>query len=146
LIEPSFYWFSILVHKETGDLYCMLIEDGMDSGSPRVEPLDDWYNYVFHSNIDLLSDLYGATQNHYSQINLVISWENGASTTFIRAGDSGWITHNREGGTEDVFPEFAQINDTLEISFPTTTIVYSLYDDHTGIFGDESFRWGAKIS
>jgi len=146
LIEPSYYWFSILVHKETGDLYCMLIEDGMDPGPPHVEPLDDWYNNVFRSDIDLLSDLYGAAQDFHSQIILAILWENGENTTFIRAGDSDWIMHSRDGDTRDVFPEFTQMNDVLEIRFPTTTRVYSLYDDHTGIFGSESFRWGVMIS
>ena len=38
------YWISILVHRETGELFCLLTEDGPEPGPPVIEPLDDYYN------------------------------------------------------------------------------------------------------
>jgi len=146
LIEPSFYWFSILVHKETGDLYCMLIEDGMDPAPPHVEPLDIWYSNAFDPDIDLMADLYQATQDQYSHINLLIAWDNGENTVFIREGDTDWFMYSRDGSSREVYPEFTLRRDVIEIRFPTTRRVYSLYDDFVGTFGDESFRWGYMIS
>jgi len=148
MLEPSYYWFSILVHKETGDLYCMLIEDGMDPAPPHVEPLDDWYNNVFRRDDDVspISDLFNATETYGSHISLIIAWDAGDDTVFLKNGDFDWIMHSRDGGVRDVIPSFTLRGAVLEIRFPTTTRFYSLYDDHTGSFGDESFRWGYMIS
>ena len=40
------YWFSILVHKETGEMLSRTRSDG-ESPIEEIEPLDDWYNRFF---------------------------------------------------------------------------------------------------
>ena len=40
------YWFSILVHKETGELLSRTRSDG-ESPIEEIEPLDDWYFRFF---------------------------------------------------------------------------------------------------
>ena len=40
------YWFSILVHKETGELLARVKSDG-ESPIEEIEPLDEWYNRFF---------------------------------------------------------------------------------------------------
>jgi hypothetical protein len=42
--DPGQYWFSILVHNETGEMLAMLTEDGQDPGPPDFKPIDDYYN------------------------------------------------------------------------------------------------------
>ena len=41
--EISRYWYSILVHKETGAMLFMMTSDGEEPVT-TVEPLDDWYD------------------------------------------------------------------------------------------------------
>jgi len=40
------YWFSILVHKETGEMLCRISSDG-EYPTVDIEPLDDWYSEVY---------------------------------------------------------------------------------------------------
>jgi len=40
------YWFSILVHKETGALLCRVRSDG-EFPEEDIEPLDDWYDRYY---------------------------------------------------------------------------------------------------
>ena len=40
------YWFSILVHKETGALLSRIISDG-EYPTEDIEPLDDWYSRYY---------------------------------------------------------------------------------------------------
>jgi len=49
--------------------------------------------------------------------------------------------YSRDGGESGVFPEFSLSGPTIEIRFPTTTRVYYLYRNNTGVFGNESFTW-----
>ena len=46
LDEPYMYWFSILVHKKTGEMLARTVSDGMDYYE-EIEPLDDWYNRYY---------------------------------------------------------------------------------------------------
>jgi len=43
------YWFTILVDKENGELWCRLTEDGEEPAPPEYVLLDDWYNEIFGS-------------------------------------------------------------------------------------------------
>jgi len=74
---------------------------------------------------------------------LEIRWSSDTITSFERNGyiSHDWIMNSRTGGVSDVFPSFSRSGSTIEIRFPTTTRVYYLYDNFTGVFGDEYFRW-----
>jgi len=71
---------------------------------------------------------------------LEVHWENETITTFERS-DLRWTMYSRTGDTSEVFPAFSRSGTTIEIRFPTTSRVYYLYDDYTGIFGEERFTW-----
>ena len=43
LDNPEAYWFTILVHTETGTLLHRFMSDG-EFPVEEIEPLDDWYN------------------------------------------------------------------------------------------------------
>jgi len=144
-IEPWMYWFSILVSKETGELLCMLIEDGANPGPPVILPLDEWYENM-NAIIPPTLELYQATVNRYDWFDIYIHWLNGETTIFVwDAVELKWIMHSRNGGTSDVLPTFTLNGETLEIRFPTTSRVYYLYPDFTGIFGDERLHWSYDL-
>ena len=46
LDNAEIYWFSILVHTETGTLLHRLMSDG-EFPVEEIEPLDDWYNKYY---------------------------------------------------------------------------------------------------
>ena len=46
LDNPEAYWFSILVHTETGVLLHRFVSDG-EFPEEEIEPLDDWYNRYY---------------------------------------------------------------------------------------------------
>ena len=46
LDSHEMYWFSILVRKETGELFCRVKSDG-EFPTEDIEPLDDWYIRFF---------------------------------------------------------------------------------------------------
>ena len=45
------YWYNILVHMVTGELFFMLTPDGLDT-TVTIEPLDDWYNRNYGDSYD----------------------------------------------------------------------------------------------
>jgi len=144
-VDPTNYWFSILVNQETGDLYCMLIEDGMDPGPPVIRPLDEWYDDWANMDFGDYSpseDLYNAALHSGAWVEIYIYWnDDGRTTRFVRDAYSDWIMYSREGNVTDVLPTFSHRNGVLEIRFPTTQRVYYLHDDHTGEFGSEILTW-----
>ena len=144
-IKPDMYWFSILVHKDTGKLFSMLIEDGMDPGPPIIEPLDAYYDKYFNYPATYLAateELYQAIIDGRIWIGMNIFWENGTVTAFeYDAYNDFWYMYGRTGDNREVDPSFAFNRNALEIRFPTTSRVYYLYDDYTGVFGDEYFWW-----
>ena len=151
LIEPHMYWFNILVPKEPGELIMMLIEDGMHGGV-SYEPLDDWYNRFYSdssssapSASSAVESLWGAiwnAENYGEVVILYIYWDNGSQTTFYNEYFDGWRMISRsDGKTSSVYPDYRFRDATVEIRFPTTQRVYYLYDDNTGVFGNESFWW-----
>jgi len=140
-VEPWMYWFSILVNTETGDLNVMLIEDGMDPIPPVIEPLDDWYDSTYMNVSDVGPHFYNAIMSNASWIEISITWDDRRVTVFTRNPEREWIMTSRDGGTSVVLPEFSLDGSTIEIRFPTTSRVYYLYDDLSGIFGNESLVW-----
>jgi len=146
LTTPQMYWFNILVQKETGEMLLLIIEDGMDGGL-YVEPLDEWYDNVFGDNyfssgIDSLWAAILDAQNQGIVVLIAIYWENGSQTTFYNDYFDGWYMISRTNGNQSsVSPGFSKSAAAVEIRFPTTTRIYYLYDDYTGIFGDEKFTW-----
>ena len=150
LTTMQMYWFNILVHMETGDMLLLLIEDGMDGGD-YIEPLDEWYNNAFGNNyigsgIDSLWAALLDAEHYGIVVGLYIYWENGTHTIFFNDYFDGWYIISRESGdTNPVSPEFLLKGSAIEIHFPTTTRVYYLYDDYTGVFGDESFVWFFEV-
>jgi len=52
--------------------------------------------------------------------------------------------NSRNGGISEVLPDVSRYGNTIEIRFPTTSRVYYLYDDYTGIFGEERFTWSSS--
>jgi len=81
-----------------------------------------------------------------SLIDFTIYWGDGRRTEFISDFDSEtyeqfWTMISRNGNVEEVYPTFKLNGRTLEIRFPTTQRVYYLYDDYSGIFGDETLTW-----
>ena len=146
LTTMQMYWFNILVHKDTGDMLLLLIEDGMDGGE-YVEPLDEWYNNVFsnyyvESGIDLLWAALLDAEHFGIVVGLYINWENGTQTLFFNDYFDGWYMFSRMGGDAiPVSPNFSLSDYAIEISFPTTSSAYYLYDNYTGFFGDETFTW-----
>ena len=144
-IEPMMYWFSILVNVESGELLVMLTEDGMEPGPPVIEPLDDWYYRTFEYEDDVGPHFYNAVKSNADSIEISIIWEDGRKTIFTRDSDRDWVMTSRDGGTSSVHPDFSHSGSTIEIRFPTTSRVYYLYDDFTGVFGNESFRWDYNI-
>jgi len=146
LTTPQMYWFNIIVQKQTGEMLLMIIEDGMDGGI-YIEPLDAWYSNAFEnryssSGIDQLWAAILDAQNYGTVVVLQVFWENGSQTTFYNDYFDGWYMISRvDGNQSKVSPDFSQSNTAIEIRFPTTTRVYYLYDDYTGIFGDEKLTW-----
>jgi hypothetical protein len=51
----------------------------------------------------------------------------------------------RSGDNREVHPSFIHRRNALEIRFPTTSRVYYLYDDNTGVFGNEELMWGFEL-
>ena len=49
LDDAKIYWFSILVHTETGSLLHRFTPDG-EFPVEEIEPLDDWYNRYYLEN------------------------------------------------------------------------------------------------
>ena len=43
LADAQRYWLNFLVHKDTGNLFFMMISDGEETVI-EIEPLNDWYN------------------------------------------------------------------------------------------------------
>ena len=142
-IEPDMYWFSILVKIETGELYVMIVEDGMEPETPFVEPLDVWYSWDSIIGCDDGPGFMNAVMSNCRWIDIFIYWEDGRETKFTRNPDRDWVMNSRDGGTSIVYPEFSVDGRTIEIRFPTTTRVYYLYEDKTGVFGNEHFTWGS---
>jgi len=147
-IEPMMYWFSILVNVESGELLVMLTEDGMEPGPPVIEPLDEWYywNFEFDDDVDDVGPhYYNAVMSGAAWIEITIIWEDGRKTIFTRDTDREWVMTSRDGGASIVYPDFSHSGSTNEIRFPTTSRVYYLYDDFTGVFGNERFRWDYDV-
>ena len=120
----------------------MLVEDGMNPGPPVVLPLDEWYDSIsWHYGTP--ADLYDAINDPFHVVSLYIYWYDGRETLFVQDLNNDWIMFSRDGGDPtEVLPDFTlRGGHTLEIRFPTTPRVYYLYDDHTGIFGDEELTW-----
>ena len=46
LDNPEAYWFSVLVHIETGTLLYRMMPDG-EFPEEEIEPLEDWYNRYY---------------------------------------------------------------------------------------------------
>ena len=71
-----------------------------------------------------------------------LNWQNGTTTAFIRDKDNPvWVIRGRAGQSRISHPTFEFLSDRITINFPTTQATYYLFDDGTGIFGDESFMW-----
>jgi hypothetical protein len=81
---------------------------------------------------------------------LHIYWGGGPVTRFYSDYDPieseiYWDMHSRDGGIREVFPEFSRQSNAVVIAFPvTTTTLYYLYADGTGVFGDETFYWAYR--
>jgi hypothetical protein len=74
-----------------------------------------------------------------------VVWHDERVTVFTRDINGVWFMYGRAGDNREVHPEFAFRGNTLEIRFPTTTRVYYLYHDYTGVFGDETLRWRYEV-
>ena len=46
LTDVQRYWLNFLVHKETGELFYMMLSDG-EEPVIEIEPLDDWYKKLY---------------------------------------------------------------------------------------------------
>jgi len=73
---------------------------------------------------------------------LTIFWDNNTITQFERIYyNDDWFMYSRDGDYRAVEPTFWLEDGIFKISFPTTTRVYHLFEDHSGHFGDEKFEW-----
>jgi len=44
--DDTMYWYNILAHKQTGELFMMMTSDGEEPVT-EIEPLDDWYERFY---------------------------------------------------------------------------------------------------
>jgi len=141
---PQYYWFNIIVSKESGTILGYMIEDGLGGGVSVVD-LDQWYfniNYNPYDDYNPVDDLWAKLHTPNESIWLMIFWDNGTMTTFERPSRSTqWTMYSRDGSTSTVLPTFSLQGDALVIAFPTTTRLYYLYPDSRGVFGDEGLYW-----
>jgi hypothetical protein len=139
-------WFSILVNKRTGALYFSYADQNSSIDSLVTVPIDDWWwDWTFDPGCDVGPHFYNAVMSNARWIEISIYWDDGRETVFTRNPDRDWIMESRDGGTSIVYPEFSVDGRTIEIRFPTTTRVYYLYDDFTGLFGSERFTWDNTV-
>jgi tetratricopeptide (TPR) repeat protein len=139
-------WFSILVNKDTGTLYYLTVDDYLHHDSLIIEPIDEWwYDWSLDPGDDVGSHFYNAVMSNAIWIEIFIYWEDGRLTIFTRNPEREWIMTSREGGDSVVLPTFSVNRDTVEIRFPTTQRVYYLYNDLTGVFGNESLTWAYNV-
>jgi hypothetical protein len=90
-------------------------------------------------------EIFNATQRLGETIVLEITWDDGRVTLFTRDVSGVWFMFGRAGDNREVHPTFTLKDTRLEIRFPTTTRVYFLYDDYTGIFGNEHLWWRYEV-
>jgi len=85
--------------------------------------------------------LYRSLQHEGNRTAIEITWDDGRITGLVRDINDVWFMYGRDGYNREVAPSFTLTDSALEIRFPTTERVYYLYDDYTGIFGDEGLHW-----
>jgi len=116
-------------------------DDGHDKNSSE----DSWDDETHRLNDDLDTlDLLYIGLVVYAFGELTIYWENGTQTMFYRdyAEHDYWGMFSRDGDHREVFPEISMQENAVVIGFPqTTTRLYYLYEDGTGMFGDETLSW-----
>jgi len=100
----------------------------------------------YPQDILVTEELFDKTQNLGESIVLEVFWSGDRKTTFTRDIHGVWFMYGRDGDNREVNPEFTLRGTTLEIRFPTTTRVYSLYDDYSGIFGEETLQWKYDVN
>jgi hypothetical protein len=124
----------------------MAVDDSLHPSSPIFEPIDEWWNDWSDDRVDAVGPLlYNAVISNAVWIELFIHWEDGRVTIFTRNPEREWIMTSRDGGDSVVLPTFSPDRGTVEIRFPTTQRVYYLYNDFTGVFGNESFTWEYNV-
>jgi hypothetical protein len=91
-------------------------------------------------------ELHQAIIDGHIWIDLLIYWNDYTVTYFEYNADYGyWYMQGRTGDNREVYPDFTLRDRILEIRFPTTSRVYYLHEDTTGVFGDESFMWDFEL-
>jgi len=139
-VEIQKYWFNVLVHMETGALFVMILDDGMDASPPQIEPIAEWFDRVYNRTYSVLDELYEVIWTA-SEVLLVIYWDDGRVTRFTRDEQFEWYMYGRDGENRYVYPSFYFPNDAVEMWFPTASVPYYLYADYRGIFGSETLTW-----
>jgi len=138
---PHMYWFNILVHKNTGEMFMLMTEDG-EFPVETVYNLYEWYDRYYGSIQPLTERFWNTFINTTDFIWMGVWWDNGTFTQFERIDHGAeWLMYSRDGTVSTVYPVFWMEDTTMVISFPTTTRLYYVYPDYTGVFGDETFYW-----
>jgi len=126
------------VFQENKDLILQIARSFSESSSMSHVPA--------HQAPNTLQLLYEGLVYH-DQSYLTINWENNTITSLYSdyypdSFDIFWYMDGRSGNNRQVFPTFELQNNAVVIGFPeTSTRLYYLYEDGTGVFGDEALTW-----
>jgi len=79
--------------------------------------------------------------SNYELLVIRVYWNNGDITIFYKQANGLWLMRGRNGSFSSVAPRFSSDTSVIYISFPNSASNYVLFDDGTGMLGNDEFVW-----